>query len=187
MDAAGGHLARAVAADAAQLDRPVRGRHVDFEIVEGRDEPVTVYTTRPDTLYGATFMVVAADAQLADGDRHPEQRAAFEAYLEEVRKATDIDRLSTDRPKTGVFLGVTRSTRSTASGSRSGRPTTCWPTTAPARSWPCPRTTSATWTSPRQFDLPVRRVVDTGEDDPGAGERPPATARSTSTPGRWTA
>ena len=42
----------------------------------------------------------------------------------------------------------TRSTRSTASGSRSGRPTTCCPTTAPARSWPCPRTTSATWTSP---------------------------------------
>ena len=44
--------------------------------------------------------------------------------------------------------GVTRSTRSTASGCRSGRPTTCWPTTAPAPSWPCPRTTSATWTSP---------------------------------------
>ncbi len=44
----------------------------------------------------------------------------------------------------------TRSTRSTASGSRSGRPTTCWPTTAPARSWRCPRTTSATWTSRRR-------------------------------------
>ena len=80
------------------------GAHVDF-VVEGRDEPVTVFTTRPDTLFGATFFVVAADAKLADELCAPEQREAFEAYLEEVRKASDIDRLSTERPKTGVFLG----------------------------------------------------------------------------------
>ena len=67
---------------------------------------MTVYTTRPDTLFGATFMVVAADAPLAAELVTDEQRAAFEAYLEEVRKATEIDRLATDRPKTGVFLGV---------------------------------------------------------------------------------
>ncbi len=80
------------------------GAHVDFA-VEGRDEPVTVFTTRPDTLFGATFFVVAADAKLADQLCAPEQREAFEAYLEEVRKESDIDRMSTERPKTGVFLG----------------------------------------------------------------------------------
>ena len=51
-------------------------------------------------------MVVAADAPLAAELVTDEQRPAFEAYLEEVRKASDIERLSTDRPKTGVFLGV---------------------------------------------------------------------------------
>jgi len=80
------------------------GAHVDFA-VDGH-EPLTVFTTRPDTLFGATFMVVAADAKLAAELVSDEQRQALEDYLVEVRKASDIDRLSTDRPKTGVFLGV---------------------------------------------------------------------------------
>ncbi|WP_121437938.1 leucine--tRNA ligase [Actinomadura pelletieri] len=80
------------------------GADVDF-VIEGRDEPVTVYTTRPDTLFGATFMVVAADAALAEEICAPDQRAAFEAYREEVSRESEIDRLSTEREKTGVFLG----------------------------------------------------------------------------------
>jgi leucyl-tRNA synthetase len=79
------------------------GAHVTFDVVDG--EPMTVYTTRPDTLFGATFMVVAADAHLAAELVTDEQRPAFDAYLEEVRKASDIERLSTDREKSGVFLG----------------------------------------------------------------------------------
>ena len=79
------------------------GAHVVFE-VDGHG-PVTVFTTRPDTLFGATFFVVAADAKLAAEVCSPEQRAAFEAYRDDVRKASDIDRLATDHPKTGVFLG----------------------------------------------------------------------------------
>jgi leucyl-tRNA synthetase len=123
------------------------GAHVEFAI-DGRDEPVSVYTTRPDTLYGATFFVVAADsplaAELATGGGHEDE---FSAYLEQVRQATDIERLSTDRPKTGVFLGRQAVNPVNGSTSRSTPPTTCWPTTAPARSWRCPRTTSATSTS----------------------------------------
>ncbi|OLT19384.1 leucine--tRNA ligase [Actinomadura sp. CNU-125] len=80
------------------------GADVDF-VIEGRDEPVTVYTTRPDTLYGATFMVVAADAPLAEQVCHPDRRAAFEAYRDEVSRESEIERLSTEREKTGVFLG----------------------------------------------------------------------------------
>ncbi|KQT89422.1 leucine--tRNA ligase [Marmoricola sp. Leaf446] len=81
------------------------GAHVDFPVA-GREEPITVYTTRPDTLFGATFMVVAADAALAAELVTEEQRGALEDYLVEVRKESDISRLSTERPKTGVFLGV---------------------------------------------------------------------------------
>ncbi len=87
------------------------GAHVTFPLVEESSseasphQGIQVYTTRPDTLFGATFMVVAADAPLADELVSDEQRPAFEAYREEVRKASDIDRLATDRPKTGVDLG----------------------------------------------------------------------------------
>src|SRR3954471_9270209 len=80
------------------------GAFVDFRI-DGGDEPVTVFTTRPDTLWGATFFVVAADSALAEELCAPEQRAAFDAYVEQVRRLTDIDRLSTERKKSGVFLG----------------------------------------------------------------------------------
>lgn len=96
--------ARVVTAQRNWIGRS-EGAHVQFT-VPGRDEPLTVYTTRPDTLFGATFMVVAADADLAAELVTDKQRAAYEDYLVEVRKASDIDRLATDRPKTGVFLGV---------------------------------------------------------------------------------
>ncbi|MGA1705629.1 MAG: leucine--tRNA ligase [Candidatus Nanopelagicaceae bacterium] len=80
------------------------GAKVDFR-VEGRADPITIFTTRPDTLFGATFMVVAVDSELArelvTGSGVEEE---FDAYLESVRAASDIDRLSTERKKTGVFL-----------------------------------------------------------------------------------
>jgi leucyl-tRNA synthetase len=83
------------------------GADVQFEI-EGRTEPVTVFTTRPDTLFGATFMVVAADSALAAelaADSNPEIQSSFAKYLEMVKQSNDIERLATDRPKTGVDLG----------------------------------------------------------------------------------
>ncbi|MDF2559550.1 MAG: leucine--tRNA ligase [Microbacterium sp.] len=82
------------------------GADVDF-VIEGRDEPVTVFSTRPDTLHGATFFVVAPDSDLASelaADAPDEVRQRFRTYLEQVQKETDIARQSTDRPKTGVFL-----------------------------------------------------------------------------------
>jgi len=82
------------------------GADVVFEI-EGREAPVTIYTTRPDTLYGATFFVVAPDADLANelaaGASASVQRA-FASYADQVRAISEIDRLSSERPKTGVFL-----------------------------------------------------------------------------------
>ncbi len=82
------------------------GADVDFEI-EGKTEPVTVFTTRPDTLFGATFMVVAPDSELAAelvAGSDEETKANFEAYLELVKQSNDIERLATDRPKSGVPL-----------------------------------------------------------------------------------
>lgn len=80
------------------------GAQVEFA-VDGMDQKITVYTTRPDTLYGATFMVVAADSELAAKlvAGQPVE-AEFKKYVETVKAASDIDRLATDRAKTGVFL-----------------------------------------------------------------------------------
>lgn len=83
------------------------GADVDF-VIEGRSEKVTVFTTRPDTLFGATFMVVAPDSELAAelvADAEPDVQAAFAAYLETVQKSTEIERQDATREKTGVPLG----------------------------------------------------------------------------------
>ncbi|SEN45355.1 leucine--tRNA ligase [Cryobacterium sp. TMT1-3] len=83
------------------------GADVDFQI-EGRTERVTVFTTRPDTLFGATFMVVAPDSDLAAelvAGSSADVQAAFGDYLVQVQRSTEIERQATDRPKTGVFLG----------------------------------------------------------------------------------
>jgi leucyl-tRNA synthetase len=81
------------------------GAYVDF-VIEGREEPVTIFTTRPDTLYGATFFVIAPEAPLAADVVTDEHRAEFEDYLEQTKRVSEIERQSTERPKTGVFLGV---------------------------------------------------------------------------------
>jgi leucyl-tRNA synthetase len=81
------------------------GAYVDF-MIENLQEPVRVFTTRPDTLYGATFFVIAPDAPLAAEVVTEEQRAAFEEYLEQTKHETEIERQSTEHAKTGVFLGV---------------------------------------------------------------------------------
>ena len=70
------------------------GAEVRFT-VEGRDEPVTVFTTRPDTLFGATFFVVAADSPLAEQICAPDRLPELRAYVEQVSKLTDIERQST--------------------------------------------------------------------------------------------
>ncbi|TFB51985.1 leucine--tRNA ligase [Cryobacterium tagatosivorans] len=82
------------------------GADVDF-VIEGHDTPISVFTTRPDTLFGATFMVVAPDSDLAAelaAGASPAVQEAFQGYLTQVQNSTEIERQSTDREKTGVFL-----------------------------------------------------------------------------------
>ncbi len=134
------------------------GAHVDFA-VEGREEPVKVFTTRPDTLFGATFFVVAADAKLADELVSDEQRPALTAYVDEVRKATDIERLATDRPKTGVFLGVH------ATNPVTGRPIPVYASDYVLADYgtgaimAVPGQDQRDWEFAKTFDLPVVRTV----------------------------
>lgn len=142
------------------------GAWVDFEI-EGRDEPVRVFTTRPDTLFGATFFVVAPEAPLASEIVTDEHRAAFEEYLEATKRVTEIERQSSERPKSGVFLGV--HAINPVNGER-------LPVYA-ADYVLAEYGTGAVMAVPahdqrdldfaKAFGLPVRVVVETGQPDPG--------------------
>ncbi|TDP57115.1 leucyl-tRNA synthetase [Kocuria sp. AG109] len=145
------------------------GARVDFRIPAegGRSErEVSVFTTRPDTLYGNTFLVVAADADLALELVTDEQRAALEEYRERVKAFSDIERQATDREKTGVFTGRH------ALNPLTGESVPVWAADYVLADYG----TGAVMAVPahdqrdldfaRAFDLPVRTVVDTGEEDP---------------------
>ena len=80
------------------------GAEVDFP-VEGRDEKITVYTTRPDTLHGATFMVLAPEHALAASLATPENKEAVDKYIYEASMKSNVDRMQ-DKEKTGVFTGT---------------------------------------------------------------------------------
>jgi leucyl-tRNA synthetase len=145
-----------------------QGANVTFAI-EGRTEPVTIYTTRPDTLFGATFTVVAADsalaAELAAGG--PVEKE-FNEYLDTIKAASDIDRLATDRPKSGVDL------KRFAINPVNGEKLPIWASDYVLADYGTGAIMAVPAHDQRDLDfaramkLPVRVVVETGEEDPSA-------------------
>ena len=143
-----------------------QGANVNF-VIEGRAEPVTIYTTRPDTLFGATFMVVAVDselaAELAAGTVADEK---FKQYRDSVKAASDIDRLATDRPKSGVFL------ERYAINPVNGEKLQIWASDYVLADYGTGAIMAVPAHDQRDLDfaramkLPVRVVVQTGEEDP---------------------
>ncbi|MBU8714918.1 leucine--tRNA ligase [Brevibacillus parabrevis] len=81
------------------------GAEVTFA-VDGHDQSFTVFTTRPDTLYGATYAVLAPEHKLVEQITSPEQKAAVEAYLEQAKHKSDLERTDLAKEKTGVFTGA---------------------------------------------------------------------------------
>ena len=144
------------------------GANVDF-VVEGRNNPITVFTTRPDTLYGATFMVLAADSDLASElvvDAPANVRMEFVSYLEKVKQSNDIDRLATDREKSGVFL------ERYAINPLSGERLPIWVSDYVLADYGTGAIMAVPAHDQRDMDfakamgLEIRTVVDTGEDNP---------------------
>jgi len=80
------------------------GAFVDFTLESG--EKLTVYTTRPDTLFGATYMVLAPEHPLVAGITTPDQRTAVEAYIKAAATKSERDRQDASKEKTGVFTGA---------------------------------------------------------------------------------
>ncbi|MEI5991017.1 leucine-tRNA ligase [Enterococcus termitis] len=81
------------------------GANVDFK-VKGSNETITVFTTRADTLFGASYLVIAPELKIVDEITTPEQKAAVTTYQAEVSKKSDLDRTDLSKTKTGAFTGA---------------------------------------------------------------------------------
>jgi leucyl-tRNA synthetase len=81
------------------------GAELSFPIV-GSDEKITVFTTRPDTVYGVSYVVLAPEHPLVETLTSAAQKEAVEAFIQEVKNLSEIDRTSDDRPKRGVAIGA---------------------------------------------------------------------------------
>ncbi len=153
-----------------QMQRNWIGRSIGAEVtfeIEGRESPITIYTTRPDTLYGATFMVVAVDSPLAaELVQGTGVESEFAKYLETIKAASDIDRLATDRPKSGIFL------HRYAINPVNGEKLPIWASDYVLADYGTGAIMAVPAHDQRDLDfaramkLPVRVVVATGEEDP---------------------
>ncbi|WP_209123936.1 leucine--tRNA ligase [Alkalihalobacillus sp. BA299] len=81
------------------------GAEVSF-MIDGHDEAITVFTTRPDTLFGATYMVLAPEHKLIEQITKKEQKEAIEGYKKKVATKSDLERTELAKEKTGVFTGA---------------------------------------------------------------------------------
>ncbi|WP_453994317.1 leucine--tRNA ligase [Bacillus nitroreducens] len=81
------------------------GAHVTFKI-DGHDDNFTVFTTRPDTLFGATYAVLAPEHPFVEKITTPEQKEAVKAYIDQIKSKSDLERTDLAKDKTGVFTGA---------------------------------------------------------------------------------
>ena len=81
------------------------GVEINFSIKDSSEEPIKVYTTRSDTLFGATYMVIAPEHPLVDTIVTEKQKKAVEKYIKETQQKSDFDRTEINKDKTGIFTG----------------------------------------------------------------------------------
>lgn len=142
------------------------------------DDVIRVYTTRPDTLFGATYMVIAPEHPLVEHLTRPEQAAAVKAYCEQASRKSDLDRTDLAKEKTGVFTG------SFAANPANNRPVPIWVADYVLASYgtgaimAVPAHDTRDFEFAQQFQIPIVAVVDPGaatdinRDDVLAGKVP---------------
>ena len=138
-----------------------RSEGVEFDLpVDGQpDLKIGVFTTRVDTVFGMTYVVLAPEHPLVEQLTAPERRAEVEAYVERSRNATDIERMSTERPKTGVPIG------SFAINPANGERLPIWIADYVLGQYgtgaimAVPASDERDWEFAKKFDLPIRVVV----------------------------
>ena len=136
-----------------------RSEGATIAFATGTGEQIKVFTTRPDTLWGATFLVLAPEHPLVDALVTPDRRSEVEAYCRIAGRATEIERLSTERDKTGVFTG------SRVLNPVTGEPIPVWiadyvlPTYGTGAIMSVPAHDERDFAFARKYGLPIRRVI----------------------------
>ncbi|WP_283618172.1 leucine--tRNA ligase [Ligilactobacillus hohenheimensis] len=138
------------------------GAQVNFPVAGDEDTKIEVFTTRPDTIYGVSYIVMAPEHALTKQLTTPENRAAVEKYLEEVAHKSDLERTDLAKEKTGVFTG------SYAVNPVSGEKLPIWIADYVLSSYgtgavmAVPAHDDRDYEFARQFDLPVKPVIEGG-------------------------
>ncbi len=141
------------------------GAEVDFAVSEGpaKGRKIAVFTTRPDTLFGATYMVLAPEHPLVEAATTADRRSAVEAYRRQAALKSDLDRTDLAREKTGVFTG------GHATNPATGRPIPIWVSDYVLISYgtgaimAVPGHDQRDWEFARKFALPIAEVVSGGD------------------------
>ncbi|AMM90072.1 leucyl-tRNA synthetase [Bacillus pumilus] len=140
------------------------GAHVHFE-VEGHDEQFTVFTTRPDTLFGATYAVLAPEHALVEKITTAVQKEAVEAYIKEIQSKSDLERTDLAKTKTGIFTGAY------AINPLNGEKMPIWiadyvlATYGTGAIMAVPAHDERDYEFAKTFDLPIKEVVEGGDID----------------------
>ena len=138
------------------------GAQVNFPVAGDEDTKIKVFTTRPDTIYGVSYIVMAPEHALTKQLTTPENRTAVEKYLEEVAHKSDLERTDLAKEKTGVFTG------SYAVNPVSGEKLPIWIADYVLSSYgtgavmAVPAHDDRDYEFARQFDLPVKPVIEGG-------------------------
>ncbi|MFZ1360568.1 MAG: leucine--tRNA ligase [Candidatus Saccharimonadales bacterium] len=150
-----------------------QGAEIEFAI-DGKNDTITVFTTRPDTLFGATFLVLAPEHELAASLATPEKKQAVDMYIAEAARKTEIERMSDTKDKTGVFTG--RYATNPATGER----IPIWLADYALASYgtgalmAVPAHDERDHAFATKFELPIIEVIERPDDEPGEyhGEGP---------------
>ncbi len=143
------------------------GAEITFK-VDGTDDTFTVFTTRPDTLFGATYCVLAPEHPLVKKITTPEQKQAVENYIEEVSRKSDLERTDLAKEKTGVFPGAY------AINPANNEKLPIWiadyvlMTYGTGAIMAVPAHDERDWEFAKKFDLPIKEVVSGGNIEEGA-------------------
>lgn len=148
-----------------------KGAEVNFAVADSK-EKITVFTTRPDTLFGATFMVLAPEHELVQKLTTKEQQAAIEQYVTEAGRKAEIERMDESREKTGVFTGAY------AINPVNDEKIPIWIADYVLTGYgtgaimAVPAHDERDWEFAKQFELPITRVIqnDSSDNEPSAHE-----------------
>jgi len=144
------------------------GVEINFSIKNSSEEPIKVYTTRSDTLFGATYMVIAPEHPLVDKIVTEEQKTAVEKYTKETQQKSDFDRTEINKNKTGIFTG------SYAINPLSKEEMEIWVADYVLISYgtgaimAVPGHDERDWEFAKKYDLPIKEVVKGGDVTKGA-------------------